>query len=155
MPRFSEPQWVRVDSLKSDPATAPKSDETLLRLIREAVEGKVHVYLAILPLARCVPFDLDYSPDVHPAIAALTEATAKQLAEKPPSMLVYPRGQSFVVSDDYPTLFAYMRSEWTHVAAVVLGEPGGAGVQIVRGPLSTEEAKAAIFGGVVGESETD
>lgn len=62
-------------------------------------------------------------------------------------MLVYPRGQSFVVSDDYPTLFAYLRSEWTYVAAVVLGKPDGEGVEIVRGPLSAEEAKAAIFGG--------
>jgi hypothetical protein len=71
---------------------------------------------------------------------------AEQVAEKAPAMLVYPRGQSFVVSDDYPTLFAYLRNEWTYVAAVVLGEPEGEGVEIVRGPLSAEEAKAAIFG---------
>ncbi len=140
--------WVK---LKSAPSIAPKSDETLLRLIHEAVEGKVQVYLAILPLTRCVPFDTDYSPEVHPAIAALTEARAKQLAEKPPSLLVYPRGDSFVVSDDYPTLFAYLRTEWTYVAAVVLGKPEGGGVEIVRGPLSPEEAKEAIFGEMVQE----
>ena len=150
--RFSKPQRVRVDSLKSDPATAPKSDETLLRLIHEAVEGKVPVYVAIVPLVRCRQFDLDYGPERHPDIAALTQATAKQLDEKPPSILVYPRGQWFVVSDDYPTLFAYQRSEWTYVAAIVLGRPEGEGVEIVRGPLSAEEAKAAIFGGMVQES---
>jgi len=145
-----QPEWVRVDSLRSDPATAPKNDETLLELIQDACKGDVPVYLAILPLPRCVPFDTDYSPDIHPSIAALTEARAKQLDEKPPSMLVYPRGLSFVVSDDYPSLFAYMRSDWSYVAAVVLGKPEGEGVEIVRGPLSTEEAKTAIFGGSVG-----
>ena len=156
MPRFSKPQRVRVDSLKSDPATAPKSDETLLRLIREAVEGKVPIYLAVIPLARCVPFDPDYSADVHPTITALTEAMAEQLRDldsgqpsPPPPMLVYPRGGSFVVADDYPTLFAYLQSEWTYAAAAVLGKPEGEGVEIVRGPLSVEEAKAAVFGGMV------
>jgi len=159
MPRFSEPQRVRVDSLKSDPATAPKSDETLLQLIHEAVEGKVPVYVAIVPLVGCRQFDLDYGPETHPAIAAAIEATVQQLSEldsgqlrPPPAMLVYPRGQWFVVSDDYPTLFAYLRSEWTYVAAVVLGRPEGEGVETVRGPLSAEEAKAAIFGGMVQES---
>jgi len=159
MPRSSEPERVRVDSLRIDPATAPKTDETLIRLIQEACEGKVPVYLAVIPLTRCVPFDLNYSPEVHPTIAALTEARAQQIADMTardggapaPSLLVYPRGQWFVVSDDYPTLFAYRRSEWTYVAAVVLGEPEGEGVEIVRGPLSAEEAKAAIFGGTVKE----
>jgi hypothetical protein len=81
MPRFSKSQRVRVDSLRSDPATAPNSDETLLRLIREAVEGRVLVHLAIIPLARCRQFDLDYGPEKHPAIAAIVEARVKQLAD--------------------------------------------------------------------------
>jgi len=151
MPQFSEPERVRVDSLKIDPATAPKSDETLIRLIREAVHGKVPVYLAIVPLARCGPFDVDYGPDVHPGVAALTEARAEQVAEQPIAMLVYPKGRWFVVSDDYPTLWAYRRNLPDYVPCVVLGKPEGEGVEIVQGPLTAEEAKAAIFGGSVEE----
>ena len=63
MPRFSETRRVRVDSLRSDPATAPRSDGILLRLIHEAVEGKVPVYVAIVPLVRCRQSDLDYGPE--------------------------------------------------------------------------------------------
>jgi hypothetical protein len=159
MPRFGKPQRVRVDSLRSDPATAPKSDETLLRLIREAVEGKVPVYLAVIPLARCRQFDLDYGPQKHPAIAAIVAAKMQQIADMSasngrapaPSMLVYPSGKWFMVSDDYPSLFAYLQAEWEYVAAVVLGTPEGEGVEIVRGPLSARAAKAAIFGGMVEE----
>lgn len=149
MTRFSKPKRVRVDSLKSDPSTAPKSDETLLRLIQDAVKGKVPVYLAIVPLSRCGPFDADYGPHVRPAIAALTNARTQQVTEQPIPMLVYPKGQWFMVSDDYPTLFAYMRNLPEQVPCVVLGKPEGEGVEIVKGPLTPEEAKTAIFGGMV------
>ena len=149
MTRFSKPKRVRVDSLKVDPETAPKSDETLLRLIGEAVEGRVPVYLAIVPLSRCGPFDADYGPHVHPAVAALTEARAKQVTEQPIPILVYPQGQWFVVSDDYPTLWAYQRNLPDSVPCIVLGKPEGEGVEIVKGPLEPDEAKAAIFGGMV------
>ena len=146
MLQFSEPKRVRIDSLKVDPTTAPKSDETLLRLIQEAVKGKVPVYLAIIPLPLCGPFDTDYGLHVHPALAALTEARAEQVTDKPIPMLVYPHGRWFVVSDDYPTLWAYQRELAEHVPCVVLGKPEGEGVEIVDGPLSVEAAKGAIFG---------
>ena len=149
MSRFSEPKQVRVDSLKIDPATAPKSDETLIRLIQAAVKGTVPVYFAIIPLSLCGPFDTEYRPDVHPGVAALTEARAKQVTEQPIAMLVYPKGRWFVVSDDYPTLWAYQRALPDYVPCVVLGKPEGEGVEIVQGPLTPEEAKAAIFGGSV------
>ena len=66
-------------------------------------------------------------------------------------MLVYPKGQWFIVSDDYPTLSAYQRNLPDFVPCVVLGRPEGEGVEIVKGPLTPEEAKAAIFGGTVAQ----
>jgi len=64
MPRSNEPRRVPIDSLKIDPAIAPKKDETLIRLVGLAVKGHMPVYLAQIPLALCVPFDLDYGPEV-------------------------------------------------------------------------------------------
>jgi hypothetical protein len=48
-------------------------------------------------------------------------------------------------------LWAYRRNLPDYVPCVVLGKPEGEGVEIVQGPLTAEEAKAAIFGGSVEE----
>jgi hypothetical protein len=149
MPRFSEPRRVPIDSLKIDPAIAPKPDETLIRLVGLAVKGHMPVYLAQIPLAPCVPFDLDYGPEVHPAIAKLTQDRIEKLQQQPISMIVYPRGHWFIVSDDYPTLFAYRERLPSHAPCIVIGKPEGEHVEVLEGPLTPEEAKEAIFGGMV------
>lgn len=66
--------WVPTDKLRTIPNLVPKRDDTFVRLVVEAVGGKVPVYLAAVPLASCVPFDLDYRPDLHPVGAAAIQA---------------------------------------------------------------------------------
>jgi hypothetical protein len=82
-----------------------------------------------------------------PGIATLTQERIEKLKREPIPRAVYLRGHWFIVSDDYPTLFAYLKSEWTYVSAIVLGTPEGEGVEIIRGPLRARAAEEAVFGG--------
>jgi len=47
------------------PDITPRHDERLTELYMGAISGNVPVYFAAVPLAICVPFDLDYRPDLH------------------------------------------------------------------------------------------
>ena len=85
----------------------PKHDERFSALLEGAVSGEVPVYFAAVPLALCVPFDLDYRPDLHQVRAmAITEMTEDWSKGQFQNLVVYQRGKWFVVSDDYITLFA-------------------------------------------------
>ncbi len=59
---------IAVSDIHSLPDLTPKHDERFSALLQGAVSGDVPVYFAAVPLALCVPFDLDYRPDLHPEV---------------------------------------------------------------------------------------
>jgi hypothetical protein len=78
-PQMKPSDQARITPSKfpSLPDLTPKHDERLMALLKGAFSGDVPVYFAAVPLALCVPFDLDYRPDLHPvvrkAISQMTE----------------------------------------------------------------------------------
>src|ERR1017187_1089710 len=93
---------IAVSDIHSMADLTPKHDERFSALLEGAVSGDVPVYFAAVPLAICVPFDLDYRPDLHPvgeqAISQMFDASSKGQFQ---NLFVYQRGKWFVVSDDY------------------------------------------------------
>ena len=137
-------QRVKVADLKVDPATAPRSDERCIQLLTQAMRGTLPVYLALIPLSLCVPFDQDYKPGNHPLTAKLLEERAASIMEDGSAMIVYQAGDQFIVSDDYITLFAYHRHLPRYVACIVLGKPEHKLVSEIEGPLSLDEVPRAL-----------
>ncbi len=141
-------QSIPVDQLHIHPDLNPKEDENLLHLWEKAVKGKIPVYFAAVPLGLCVPFDLDYRPDLHPVgLQAIQQYMKLAQQDRPQPIWVYPRGKWFIVSDHYIELFAALQGMRDCVPCWVLGKPDNDLVRDVQGPVSPTEVKKLIFGG--------
>ena len=131
---------IAVSELHSLPGLTPKHDERLSALLQGAVSDDVPVYFAVVPLALCVPFDLDYRPDLHPvgamAIGQMTEECRNGQFQE---LFVYQRGKWFIVSDDYIVLFAALNGLPDYVPCWVLGKPEGDLVRDVQGPIASND----------------
>ncbi|MBM4033054.1 MAG: hypothetical protein FJ291_14905 [Planctomycetes bacterium] len=137
-PKFGS---FRVEELHVRPGLTPKTDERMIDLMKKALRGVVPVYFASIPLALCVPFDVDYRPDLDPvgaAAIAQVAAYARKGNWRVLVMIVYPRGRWFVVSDDYIKLFAALSGQPEYVPCWVLGKPEGDLLQQVQGPIALE-----------------
>lgn len=131
---------MKPSDIRSLPDLTPKHDERFSALLQCAASGDVPVYFAAVPLAICVPFDLDYRPDLHPvgeqAISQMIDGWTKGQFQK---LFVYQRGKWFVVSDDYITLFAALQGQPDYVPCWVLGKPDSDLVRDVQGPIATKD----------------
>jgi hypothetical protein len=138
--KLSNQANLAVSDIQALPELTPKQDEQFSALLQGAVSGDVPVYFAAVPLALCVPFDLDYRPDLHPvgakAISQMTEEWSNGQFQK---MFVYQRGKWFVVSDDYIVLFAALPGLPDYVPCWVLGKPEGDLVRDVQGPIASND----------------
>ncbi len=131
---------IRTSEIHTLPELTPKSDERLTALLEAAIAGEVPVYFAAVPLALCVPFDLDYRPDEHPVGAqAITETTEAGKNGQFQTMFAYPRGRWFVIPDDYIPLFAALNGLPDYVPCWVLGKPENDLVRDVQGPINPSE----------------
>src|SRR5260370_30326963 len=114
---------IKVSDLKIDSSLQPKSDPEWLRLADGALKAQVPVYFAAVPLILCVPFDLDYRPDVHPvgqqAIRAFVEMADRQEFQ---NLIVYPRGKWFMISDHYIELFAALEAKPDFLPCFIMGK---------------------------------
>jgi hypothetical protein len=128
------------------PELTPKRDQRLSELMEGALQGKVRVYFAAVPLALCVPFDLDYRPDQHPIGASAIRETSEQWGKGQfQNLLTYQRGAWFVIADDYIPLFSALSGMPDYVPCWVLGEPDSDYVKDVQGPLALGDVPG-IFG---------
>jgi len=134
---------VPTERLGTIPDLVPKRDDTFVRLLVEAVGGKVPVYLAAVPLASCVAYDLDYRPDLHPIGAAAIQSVLED-AKLSAAMIAYPRGKWFVIADDYIRLFAAQRGRRESVICWILGKPDNELVRDLRGPIALEDVPKAL-----------
>jgi hypothetical protein len=136
---------VPISTIGTLPELTPKKDDRFSALLQSAVSGDVPVYYAAVPLALCVPFDLDYRPDLHPvganAISQMAEAWKNGQFQK---LFVYQRGKWFVVSDDYIQLFAALTGLPDYVPCWVLGKPESDLVRDVQGPIASNEVSRLL-----------
>ena len=133
--------------LSPDQPFAPPADAVFQHLLSEAaVNGSVSVYGVVLSPARLVPFDPTFKPEQFSAegpsiIAAIL---ARWDAGHPPQPWVYPRGNTFVVSDDYFSLAAIRKAAVDSIACQCLGEPKPENVYSATGPLTIEWVRQAL-----------
>ena len=143
---FVDIRDVRNERIHIDPDLMPKPDDTYIHLFGEAMEGRVPVYFATVPLALCVPFDLDYRPDLHRIGGQAIEAAIEDgKNQKFYYMVVYPHGKWFVVADDYIPLFAALRGRPDYVPCWILGKPDNDQLKDVQGPIAVADLRK-IFG---------
>ena len=137
---------VRVADIYASPDLRPRRDDHFARLLDRALANELPVYFAAVPLAQCVPYDIDYRPDLHPAgAAAIEQALRDARAQNFPPLIVYPRGVWFVVADDYIPLFAALRGRPEYVPGLILGEPEDAlSLADLQGPLAPDLLRRAL-----------
>lgn len=118
------------------PDLTPKTDERFSHLLSQALDGQIPVYFAAIPLALCVPFDLDYRPDLHSVGAeAIKQAASDARQGKPRKMFAYQHGYWFVVPDDYIPYFAALTGLPDYVPCFILGQPEHDLIRDLQGPI--------------------
>jgi len=131
---------VKVKDIHIDPTLSPKTDEEWMHLAEAATKGRLPVYFAAIPLILCVPFDLDYRPDLHPVgKQAIEQAKLEWKQNNFHNLIVYPRGKWFVVSDDYIQLFAALEGRPDYLPCFILGKPDNDLLRDVQGPIAIED----------------
>lgn len=134
-----------VSKINIDPTLQPKHDSEWDRLFEAALQGTLPVYFAGVPLVLCIPFDLDYRPDLHPIGAKAIQATIEAAkANDFQNLIVYPRGKWFIVSDDYIPLFAALQGRPDFLPCFVLGKPDNDMLVGVQGPIAVGDLRKAF-----------
>lgn len=141
---------IATKDIRTDPALCPKHDDEFDRLFEAAMKGHLPVYFAAVPLALCVPFDLDYRPDLHP----LGKRTIEQIKSEWQrnnfqNLIVYPRGKWLVVSDDYIQLFAALEGRPDYLPCLVLGKPENDLLRDVQGPIAPADVPKLLMSGII------
>ena len=138
---------VPVSELRIDPQMAPKRDGRFVEFLKAAVKGERPVYFAQIPLILCVPFDLDYRPDLHPVTASAIHQRAVQVRKRlSPALFVYPRGKWFVVADDCLPFFAAVEERREYIPCWVLGALENPLPEKIQGLIDPTEFRTKILG---------
>ena len=104
------------------------------------------VYFAAIPLTRIVRFAPTFRPENTKGGDAVVQSIMQQWqAGEFSKMWVYPRGDQFVVADDYFTLAAAERGQPDLVPCWVLGTIQNKSAEQVQGPID-QGAVAKILG---------
>jgi len=145
---------VNLGDVHALPGLTPKPDVAFESRLDLALSGQLPVYFGAVPLALCVPSDLDYRPDLHPVGAAAIEKYG-QLASagRNQYLWVYQRGVWFVVADDYIPFFAALRGLPDYLPCMILGKPTGDMVKDVQGPLKHADVRRLLGLGVPDSGE--
>ena len=105
------------------------------------------VYFAAIPLASIKPFSDLYDPRRHPigqqAIASVLEQWKNQQFK---NMVVYPRNDVFIMSDDYITYYACLQGRPDYVPCWVLGQCTSPDAHDIRGPVRKEDLRKVLLG---------
>lgn len=142
---FSQPK--RQDG---DPETkaewTPPIDPVFQYLLQEALFGNLPVYFAAVPLGRVLRFEPTFRPEGGPNGEMIVAAIMQNCREGQFKQLwVYPKGDTFIASDDYFTLAAAERGQPDFVPCWVLGIPSPAAAKDVQGPIE-QKALRKMFG---------
>ncbi len=137
------------------PDLTPKHDEQLSTPLMRALSGEVPIYFAAVPLALCIPFDVDYRPDRHPVGAVAIDQTAEAWRKGQfQNLVVYQRGVWFIVSDDYIPLFAALGGLPDYVPCWILGKPESELLRDVQGPVAVRDVPRLLGLGARGKMES-
>jgi hypothetical protein len=139
------PTRVSVDEIDSLLGLRPLRDDVLGYLLQRAVDGLVPVYFAAVPRTLIHPFDTEYDPTKHPVgAAAIEQAMADWRAGNFAHVWVYPRGDGYVLSDDYIPWAAVLRGQPAFLPCWVLGYPSVPGAVDIQGPVELQRVRKLL-----------
>ena len=101
---FRQPDNIRVEDLHALEGLKPIEDPVFQYLLGLALNGKLPVHWAVVPIRVIHPFDENYQPQNHPVgqIAIEQVIDSWKDKEKPqPPVWLYPSNNCFILSDDY------------------------------------------------------
>ena len=131
---------------KTNPEWVPPDDSVFQHLLMEAAAGRLSVYFAVVPFSRLRRF----APTFHPENTngggdVVAEIMRHWRAGDFHKMWVYPKGEHFIVSDDYFTLAAAERGQPDFVPCWVLGMVSEGYATDVQGPIDPEWVRKTLL----------
>lgn len=133
---FRRKQKPAPDAPKVEPAWEPPADPVFQYLVQQGLFGTLNIWYAAISPARLVRFDPVFRPERTPeGEAVVADIMARWRAGDVARMCVYPKGDTFIVADDYFTLAAIEQGQPDRVPCWVLGEPGPDAAHNIQGPL--------------------
>jgi hypothetical protein len=138
---------IPVKNLRPHTEVTPPHDAVLDYPLERALEGNVPVYFAAIPLGLIRPFSDQYDPRQHKLWPQLFESVrVRWEKEQFQKMLVYPRKNVFIMSDDYITYYACVAGNPEAVPCWVLGAVHASRCSPSAGTMSTEGLREALLG---------
>lgn len=125
---------------------APPDDLVFQYLLSEAATtGRIPVWGIVVSSERLVAFDPTFHPEDERDGSAIVAAIIREWnAGRPAQPWVYPRGDMFVVADDYFALAAIRHGRPETVACQCLGEPNPAIVHQCVGPIPVADVRRML-----------
>ncbi len=131
--------------LATNPDWEPPSDSVFQYLLEQAALGLVPVFAAAVPLARIKRFDPAFHPEETPeggkgAAAIMQHWDGGEISKA----WVYPRGDIFILSDDYFTLAAAEKGKRDFVPCLLLGQCSFDGLKNAMGPAPLDFVRKSL-----------
>jgi len=119
-----------------NPSWVPPTDFVFQYLLQEALYGVMPVYFAAVSLPRLRRFAPEFRPERTTGGAAVVRSIQDRWRKGNfQAMWVYPKGDLFIVADDYFTLAAAESGKPDFCPCWILGPVGEHGVKDVQGPV--------------------
>lgn len=137
---FRKPDEVSTREIKALDGLKPLEDKVFTYLLEQAVAGVIPVYYGAVPFIMIRPFDEGYRPEAHPVGKAAVDAIIQDWSEgKFQKVWVYPKGNHFILSDDYIVYAAAQQGQPDYLPCWILGKPEGPAVKDVQGPIAKND----------------
>jgi hypothetical protein len=142
---FRRPAMMAPGEIQALAGLQPLFDPVFDHLLENAIQGRVEVYWATVPVQIIRPYDPDYDPTKHPVGRLGVDAfdRAWRLGNSTPVWL-YQKGSEFVLSDDYVVWEAVKALHVESVPALILGKPVHEGLRDIVGPLDQAAVRNAL-----------
>lgn len=123
----------------------PPDDPVFQYLLQEALYGHLPIFFAAVSLPRV----RRYAPDFRPERTEEGPAVVQQIINRwrkgdTPYCWVYPKGELFILSDDYFTLAAAELGQPDFIPCWVLGHPSPDGAKDIQGPMKQMDMRKML-----------
>jgi hypothetical protein len=138
---------VPVDKIKKTKEFEYLNDEILLYLWEQAIKGSIQVYFAAIPFSLIEPYDKEFDLRKHPVGIKVVNAIIEEWKKNQfKAVWVYPKGDKYILSDDYAIYYAAVAIKPDYLPCYILGKPIDERIKDVKGPIAPKEIKSLIFG---------
>ncbi len=139
----NKPKSMKLADLHVDKEFAPPQDPVFMEKYIAYEKGDLALHIIMVPAVFVVPYSLEYFPEKWtpflPFINELRQKIEKEDFKNFPYPYVYQKGRHFVVSDDYPSYYAFVESGKAWMFCKCLGEPNHPDIKVLGGPFTKKK----------------